>query len=120
MVAAMYDFDFNDASSKRLACMKVLHEAGLYGFRGLSDQNITHDVIIQVRQRNILQYIAPIVRVDSAPNVFSFSFSSGIALGQQFSAYCKSPVLLTSPSQQLKWLLLGFEPNARQYYTSAV
>jgi hypothetical protein len=122
MVTALYDFDFNDASSQRLACMKVLHEAGMYGFRGLSDQNITHDVIIQVRQRNIKQCIGPIVCVASASNVFSLSFSlfSGIALGQPFSAYCKSPVHLTSPSQQLKWSLLGFEPNVRQYYTSVV
>jgi hypothetical protein len=71
MVAALYAFDFNDPSSQRLACMKVLHKAGMYGFRGLSDHNVTHAVIIQVGQRNIKQCIGPIVRVDSTRKVFS-------------------------------------------------
>jgi hypothetical protein len=52
MVSTLFDFQIEDASCPQTACLKVLHDAGNFGFQGLSDPNLAHETIFQVRFNN--------------------------------------------------------------------
>jgi hypothetical protein len=56
MVSTLFDFQIEDASCPQAACLKVLHDAGNFGFQGLSDPNLAHETIFQVRFNNSSLY----------------------------------------------------------------
>jgi hypothetical protein len=52
MVRSLFDFKIEAVVSPEAMCMKVLHDSGVFGYKGLSDSNIPQESIFQVSNRS--------------------------------------------------------------------